>query len=341
VPGPYALEGALDLATAGLEPLVVAAAGAVARIRASSELARAKELASNEVRYYVDTLGERLEALDQLFGVRASVAGDDDHVPAYETKLIREGDRHREVRMRARAPHHPHRTPSSRDALIAGIAEVMLYERALPTLLDPHSHAVTVVLSRIGQANSDGMVLVTQAYTNQPGWFDSGASADDKGDIATFGAGKSSWPWDKWQAYWRARRDVALVLRGLFIRAAVETDHGTWLIRAATAEPDVVRVEVSAGAVGPPADVLRDHIAARKELDRVLEAGGALPRNPDSLLPVTRTIAYQTPPWTGAPVPIEVEDFATSWVDRGKRDITTAMRRLWHVAWSRVRSEDR
>ena len=68
---------------------------------------------------------------------------------------------------------------------------------------------------------------------------------------------------------------------------------------------------------------MRAHLAARRELERVLEAGGALPPNPDALLPVTRTLTYRTPLRAGEPFHVELEDFATGWVDRGSyRDLT-------------------
>jgi hypothetical protein len=131
-------------------------------------------------------------------------------------------------------------------------------------------------------------------------------------------------------------RDVTLVLRGLFVRAALATDHGTWMLRAAAAEPDIVRCEVRGGTPRSAADALRNHLAARRELDRVLEAGGALPPNPDVLLPVTRTITYRAPLRPGESYAIEVENFATGWLDRGTaKDIPSAVRRAWHLAWSK------
>ena len=130
-------------------------------------------------------------------------------------------------------------------------------------------------------------------------------------------------------------RDVAIVLRGLFVRAALESDHGTWMLRASAAEPDIVRVELRGGGASA-VDTLRTHLAARRELERVLEAGGALPPNPDVLLPVTRTINYRAPLRPGEAFHVEIEDFATGWLDRGLvRDVPTAVRRAWHLAWSR------
>jgi hypothetical protein len=118
------------------------------------------------------------------------------------------------------------------------------------------------------------------------------------------------------------------------------------MLRAIAAEPDIVRVEIRPGAAHMPADVLRAHVAARRELERVLEVGGALPPNPDALLPVTRTIAYRPPLRGGESFPVEIEDFATGWVDRGNvrplagKDGTysvlpLAVRRAWHLAWSK------
>ncbi|HUJ62016.1 MAG TPA: AAA family ATPase [Kofleriaceae bacterium] len=321
--GSYLLEGALDLATAALEPAVAQAAAAVARVRRAPGLARARELATGEVRYYVDDLELRLTALEQLFGVAAHEHdhdGDDDHT---------------HLRFRAR-PRRVVRPPAAREALIAGIAEALLVERSLPALLERDAHAVTVVISRIGAANGDGVVAVTQVFANQPAWFDSGAHADDAGQIGTLSTGKSTSTFDVWQRFWRGRRDVAIVLRGLFVREALRTDHGTWMLRAAAAEPDIVRVEIRPGASAPQ-DVLRAHIAARRELERVLEVGGALPPNPDALLPVTRTITARSPLlFWNKPAALEIEDFATGWIDRGVvPSIPAGIRRSWHLAWSK------
>ncbi|MCX5745001.1 MAG: hypothetical protein NT062_21140 [Proteobacteria bacterium] len=100
-------------------------------------------------------------------------------------------------------------------------------------------------------------------------------------------------------------------------------------------------MEVRSGIARAPLDVLRDHAAARKELERVLEAGGPLPPNPDVLLPVTRTLTYRPPLRIGESFGVEIEDFATGWVDRGTaRDLDVEIRRAWHLGWSRRPSSD-
>jgi hypothetical protein len=196
-------------------------------------------------------------------------------------------------------------------------------------------------MSRIGSIKGDGLVAVTQVfvYEGSP-WFDSGAHADEKGEIGAISNGKGKGSFDDWQKFWRARRDVAVVLRGLFVREALQSDHGTWMLSAAGAEPDIVRVEVRSGAALPIAKVLENHIAARRAVERALEEGGALPPNPDALLPVTRTINARSPLFFWPkPFDIDLEDFSTGWADRTTvKNVATAVRRCWHLAWSRTRS---
>jgi ATP-dependent Clp protease ATP-binding subunit ClpC len=358
--GPYVLEGALDLATAALEPAIAAATQALARVRASAMFRDSARTATGELRYYVDELGQRLTALDELFGVTPSLrrqAEDDadleeDAHPAYDELTGDELSRKPTRRFRARGGvSRPTRPPASRDTLLAGVAEALLIERALPDLLDPAAHAVTIVLSRVGAtADAGGLAIATETLA-QPGWIDDAASMDANGAIHPLGlagtanrkridsripVGLVAIAHDiAVKASFATARDVALMLRGLFVRAALENEHGTWMIRAAAAEPDVVRVEIRAGA-SEPAAVLRAHGAARKELDRVLEHGGPLPPNPDVLLPVTRTLTYRPPLRPGETYGVEIEDFGTGWVDRGTaRDLGTAIRRAWHLGWSR------
>ena len=360
-PGPYVLEGALDLATAALEPAITIATAALARVRAAAAYREAQQQAAGELRYYVDELGQRLTALDELFGVTPSLrsASDDDDLeddayPAYDEVANDELLRKPTKRFRARGGiARPTRPPASRDTLLAGVAEALLLERALPDLLDPDAHALTVVLSRVGATtDAGGLAIATQALA-QPGWLEEAAFMDAAGSIHPLGLPGTATARKKIDPRIPAAltalahevaltseldraRDVAITLRGLFVRAALENEHGTWMIRAAAAEPDVVRVELRTGATDPQA-VLRTHAAARGELERVLEHGGALPPNPDVLLPVTRTLTYRPPLRPGETYGVEIEDFGTGWVDRGTaRDLQTAIRRAWHLAWSRT-----
>jgi ATP-dependent Clp protease ATP-binding subunit ClpC len=310
VGGSYVLEGALDLATAGLDPAIARAARALATVRASAMYVRAKREATGELRYYVEELEQRLAALEQLFGVTEPIVHDDED----------------ELHIR-RKPNKIARTPSSRDAVVAGIAEALLFERALPGLLDPDAHAATAMISRLGSSIEAGGIFAVVHSIAQPAWLDEAAYVTAEGRVKplTKGLGELA----------PAVRDVALALRGLFVREALDADHGTWMLRASAAEPDIVRVELKPGASAIKA--LEAHLAARRELERVLDAGGALPPNPDVLLPVTRTISYRPPLRPGEPCHVELEDFSTGWLDRGAvKDIPHAVRRAWHLGWSRT-----
>ncbi|HEY4054945.1 MAG TPA: hypothetical protein VGM39_00005, partial [Kofleriaceae bacterium] len=319
-PGPYVLEGALDVATSALEPTVAKAVAALGRVTASPLLADARKKAAGDLRYYVDALDLRLHALAELFGVRAAarVARDEDEHDEdsdYDYFESGKGMDRRSHRVRARSAAGRVVAPSaSRDALIAGIAETMLIERALPTLLDPDSHAVTVVISRVGNTVDAQGISVIATSLEQPGWLDERAPATG-----------------------HQHRDLVYVLRGLFIRASLDGDHGTWMVRGTAAEPDVVRVDVRAGAARSPAEVLAAHVAARTELERVLEQGGPMPPNPDALLPVTRSIAYRSPMRPGDSFQVELEDFATGWSDSGAhKTLMAAVDRARFLGMSRT-----
>ncbi|HEX3762743.1 MAG TPA: AAA family ATPase [Kofleriaceae bacterium] len=334
-PGPYLLDGLLDASAAALEPATAVAAAAVDRVRRSPALAAARRDATGDLRYYVDELAQRLDALDELFARRASrkperMAArrddlDDDHREALYGELTTDRDTGTRWNRSRGAPRVL--PPASRDALIAGIAEALLIERALPELLDPAAHAVTAVISQVGATiGANGISLVTEAL-RRAAWIDGGAQLVSGGTVHEVPAHGSVSV---------LARDAVFELRGLFVRAALAGDHGTWMIRAAATEPEVVRVELRAGIVAPPHELLRAHVAARRELDRVLEAGGALPPNPDVLLPVTRVVTYRDPLRPGDGYAVEIEDFSTGWVDRTVvSDLQIAVRRAWHLAWSK------
>ncbi|MEO8843364.1 MAG: AAA family ATPase [Kofleriaceae bacterium] len=324
--GTFVLEGALDLATAGLEFAIARAAAAVAFVRDSELLARARREATGELRFYVDDLAQRLDALDQLFGIVPKREPD----PTDTDYDYDSDDDLRNLPVQRPAKKKIVRTPASREMLIAGIAEALLISRALPAILDPTAHAATITISRIGASTEAGGIFAVVHTIAQPAWLDEAAFVDDRsGKIKPMPNGLAELT--------PTVRDVVLVVRGLFVREALATDHGTWMLRASAAEPDIVRVEVVAGANNAVA-TLETHLTARRELERVLEHGGALPPNPDVLLPVTRTINYRAPLRPGDAFQIELEDFATGWVDRGSvKDIPHAVRRAWHLAWSRTR----
>ncbi len=339
-PGPYRLEGALDVATAALDSVAAEAVAALARIEANPIITRARVEAPREISFFVDELAQRITALKELLGVSATAQDgdpeppldDDDDEDMYDDVVVGSAGSRRIARVRMRgAGAQARRTVPSRDGLLAGIAEVFLLERALPTLLDPAAHCATVVISRTGATvEAKGLAIVVGAL-GQPGWFDEGAFAIPDGTLRALPTPQSI------AAY---AVDVVLVLRGLFVSAALAGDHGTWMIRSQAAEPDVVRVEVRPGVMEsstPALATLAAQLAGRAALERTLEVGGPLPPNPDKILPVTRTLSYRPPLRVGEAYGVEIEDFSTGWVDRGTaRDLATAIRRAWHLGWRRV-----
>jgi ATP-dependent Clp protease ATP-binding subunit ClpC len=329
VPGPYLLEGALDVATSALEPAVAAAAAALERIRAAPAHRHAREAATGELRYYVEELANRLTALEELFGISPHSTRrrerEDEQDSIQERLLeVRTDDHKGERWVRGRRRPRRRLPPAGRDALVAGIAEALLLERALPELLDPDAHAVTAVISQLGAPLALGLAVVVNTLA-APAWLDDAAAVFIDGSVRPLAAG-----------YLSAVSGAVITLRGLFVRAALANDHGTWVIRATAAEPDMIRVELRPGAATPALEVLRAHLDGRKELERVLEVGGALPPNPDALLPVTRILTWRRPLRTGDNIGVELEDFSTGWVDHcSVRDVPVAIRRAWHLAWSR------
>src|SRR5262249_52792380 len=156
-------------------------------IRRAPALAAARAQATGELHYHVEELDQRLDALDELFARRASrkperLARGGDGPPAQDRAPTERGT----GAPAARSPGAPPRglPPPGRDALIAGIAEALLLERALPELLDPAAHAVTVVISQIGATASAGGVAIAAQAIAADAWLDGGAALTDGGQLA-------------------------------------------------------------------------------------------------------------------------------------------------------------
>ncbi|MCX5745002.1 MAG: AAA family ATPase [Proteobacteria bacterium] len=256
-PGPYVLEGALELPTSGLDDQLAITREALRRIAASPTLARAPAEATGALAYFLDELHQRLAALGEMFDVRPTrdvrppirpvrgrdVFDDDTSDPMYNERIDEQWPRGREIRVRMRSNATSTRPPVGRDTLLAGIAEALLLERALPQLLDPTAHAVTVVLSRVGTtASAGGLAIIARSLAHSM-WLDEAAwlatplvgkrqepmaiDATTLGRAMPGGAFASGLP--------ATITDVAIALRGLFVREALANDHGTWMVRAAAA----------------------------------------------------------------------------------------------------------
>ena len=171
----------------------------------------------------------------------------------------------------------------------------------------------------------------------QPAWFDEARSS-------TVGTGVR--PIGK-----RARacdaplsNDIVLVLRGLFVREALAGEHGTWMSCARRPpSPTSCASRFAPARAHSATEALKAHIAARRELERVLDAGGALPPNPDALLPVTRTLDLSRRRCAAASRLTSRSRTSRPAGSIAARCATSrrAVRRAWHLAWSRRHDEAR
>jgi ATP-dependent Clp protease ATP-binding subunit ClpA/ATP-dependent Clp protease ATP-binding subunit ClpC len=364
----WALEDLLDQPTLRLADALHVAARRARRVADSAALAGAREAvrhspAATELTYYVEHLRGELEAIAARGGVgpgrgaRATAPEGDgldadardelDHdLGKFEHDLVttprgpgdpRPGDVQRVRRFDRRSQGSDgRRGPVNRDRALADIAWSCLYARHLGELAEPRAHAVTVELSVVGQGASgpgrDALAIVTAAYL-RPGWFDSCAFRGKDGAVVEFGADDH-----------RAARATILaglpvhtvvVLRDLFIAAALGADHGSHIVQPVAGEPAIVRVAISAGAQAPAA-VLAAQVARGRAFEAALDRGGPVPENPTALLPVVRALAYQAPRRPGESMQVEIEDFTTGWSATIEvPDIGAAIDQAWLLRWSR------
>jgi ATP-dependent Clp protease ATP-binding subunit ClpA/ATP-dependent Clp protease ATP-binding subunit ClpC len=348
-PGPFAIEPLVELPALALAPHAVAAAGRIldplVPERLAAAEARARESGRwSELAFYLDAAGERLTQLAARLAGR-TVPVRLRPVPAPpSTDTSDSGDAHLELEKKAwpideKPTPEVHgggvvRTrrygagaqgrrvpPLDRDRALSDIAMTRLILANLDRLDDPDAHAATVVVSRIGQGRDDrrerrpgdldwlAAIMPPLARTE---WLDARvSSAGEDPDLVT-----------------------VMVLRDLFVHAAVAGEHGCHVLQSLAGEPDLIRVEVRAGAADPAA-VLRDHLAARAAFEAAALAGRALPPNPDHLLPVVRTLAYRAPLRPGQPYHVELEDYRTGWVATvDMPSIDAVIRRAMELAWS-------
>jgi hypothetical protein len=110
--------------------------------------------------------------------------------------------------------------------------------------------------------------------------------------------------------------------------------HGCHVVQSLTGEPDLLRIEVRAGAADADR-VLAAHVEARAEFDEATRAGRPLPANPDRLLPVARVLSYRAPLRPGESFRVELEDFTTGWVATvDMASVAAVVMRAMELRWS-------
>jgi hypothetical protein len=267
------------------------------------------------------------------------------------------------VRTRRFGPGAPARrgAPLDRDTALTDLARGQLLLTHLDRLDDPMAHAATLVISRVGHGRDDrrerrdprhdGLAAIIAAIARDE-WIDGVALRMQDGEIREPTREEMLQPSrsvDSAAGMVRIipptisnlapRADVIVVaLRDALVYPAIAGEHGCHVVQSLVGEPDLVRIEVRAGALSPRA-VLADHLGARAAFEAAAAGGGVLPPNPDRLLPIARTLSYRAPLRPGEPYRVELEDYLTGWVTT--LDVATvahAVRRCMDMRWSEGRS---
>lgn len=205
--------------------------------------------------------------------------------------------------------------------MLAALAEVEFLERAVDAQ-DLGVHEVLVELLRVGQARGVHLGLFMKLHEFYATWRgDCIRAAGRQGsEILSFGASDlATMP--------RARHfdHVVLQIGGVAIREWLAGEEGCHVWNAVTKGSEVVRVRVLP-ATKTPEEVVREHLEARERFEHALETGEAPPPDPERLLPVVRRIRFNPPARRTDVAPYEIEDYPTSYVDRGNvADITAVL----------------
>jgi ATP-dependent Clp protease ATP-binding subunit ClpA/ATP-dependent Clp protease ATP-binding subunit ClpC len=365
--GPFALEPLLDVPALALAPDAARTAALLVapsvRERLAAVEARARAGGQwSELAFYVDNAGERLGQLVARLGGRmppvspkppvsteSSDGGDavvhDDLERAawtHDEIVVNPGNWSHTYRLRRHGKTAAHRRrPLDRDQALTDIASARLVLANLDRIDDAAAHAATVIVSRIGHGREDrgasavpgrldpvGLIIPAIA---RKGWVDAAAvrlrggrtqrhTGDAGATLAAALAGDAE--------------VIVVVLRDLLVHAAVAGEHGCHVVQSLTGEPDLIRVEVRAGAADADA-VLEAHLAARAAFDEATRAGRPLPPNPDRLLPVARVLSYRSPLRPGESFRVELEDFTTGWVATvDMSSIAAVVMRAMELRWS-------
>jgi hypothetical protein len=165
-------------------------------------------------------------------------------------------------------------------------------------------------------------------------WFDVGAARRRDGKVITFASEARSGDVSLNEVTTAPCSHVVLVLRDAMIAPALRHEHGSHVFRSLAGEPEIVRVEVTRGAVDPRAVVV-EHARQLAAFDAAVDAGGELPANPEKILPVVRTIGWRAPLRAGEAYHVDLEDFATGWSSAlDVPSLDDAIRLAWWLRWS-------
>lgn len=370
LPGSSALEPMIDAPLAELERRLPEALAEVRRLLGSEALrgppppvtttadapsssdATLEDGAAYEAVYRRESLRLHLERLEDALG-RALERGEGRDPELLEaerfayTETSDEGSsRQRVFDLRQMSPGSP---PLTRDAVLDTLAEVYFLGRALPSLHDPDEHSVLIELLRVGRARDEAtrlapdgeeepsllQVLLESYLTGLP----EGAAVErfavrgEDGEVLD-GAG----PMDAGEPLLRGAEHAVLEVHGLFLRALLQDEQGSHVVRSLARGTELVRVRVWSSREGsPPRRVIEEHEERRRLFERALESGAtALPPNPEELMPAVRVLQLE-PAERGEATPwIVAEDYVLGHATRVRaRGLGTVLSRLRRLVKSR------
>jgi ATP-dependent Clp protease ATP-binding subunit ClpC len=261
---------------------------------------------------------------------------------------------------RAFSPSLPLR---ERQAMLRAIAEVWFLERALERADEPRQHVVFLELSRIGDPRARGrfgarktglLAELAHAYASRGrGELEAYAglaresSVEGVATISSMRAHGSGGDASSFaQAFTRLvdtnPQLLVLQLVGPSVREFFAGESGCQVQETLGGEHEIVRVRVLDGEPSDdPAALIARTLRQRQAFAEALEAGTALPRNPDRMLPIIRLFKLEEPR-AGRPASIEVEDYPLSHVSSHAGDrLEPVLELLWLMRVGLALHEDR
>ena len=291
-------------------------------------------LGSDELSSISQEISRHLELLNQ---------GLEGHADAiYQLEQLRGQLKH----LRGRIGYQLARKDPRADEILACLAEVPFYRRALTLVSDPTQHVVHLAICRLGlprdaRSPRDPRIDLVATYCRAC----HGAGAGELEQVAaTIGEEHASLETPDATALDRllARSPSKLVLKlvGLSIREYYRGETGCHLWRSTAHGTDLLRVELLGNA--NPGQSAADALAAQQAtagafVDALERGDGPLPENPEGLIPTVREIDYA--PSTTGPGPqhrLSVDDFQLGFSGTlALGGVEQALRWLWTLRMSR------
>ncbi len=232
---------------------------------------------------------------------------------------------------RAHAYEHEARArrPTAR-ALLADLVEARFLERALEGAHELANHAVLIELVRVGEiserrrfsgGNPGLLEWLAPAYATARGALEQAAVAFADGRVE-----RAATPAELDELLRQRPRAVALLQLGPSVKRFFVGETGCHVRRTPLSGPEIVRLRVL--PLADPAEHLRRHELSRREFESALESAGDLPENPESLLPIVRSLRFEPEP--GKLTQATVEDFRLAYFrERRARDIGDLLGDVW------------